>query len=107
MRKKKDGCFKKIGKRISNFPLVVKIKKTKENIKRKVTTSPIYVKLLQWRDKLANPILNALLAFFNCLSPCWTFLFVKRKEFVEENGARTEIQMLVQIKDTFIFQIFV
>ena len=90
MRKKKDGCFEKIKMRISDSPLVVKVKETKERIKHKVTTSPAYIAFLQKRDKLANHILNGLLAFFSSIAPCWTFLFVKRPDESSEDSKKTK-----------------
>ena len=51
--------------------------KAKEKIKKKLSSSPTYIKFLRARDKLAKRIHTALLAFFDALSPFLTFLCLK------------------------------
>ena len=48
-----------------------------EKIDKKLAKYPAYVKFLRIRDKVAECILAALLAFFNAVGPVWNFLFVK------------------------------
>ena len=53
------------------------LKKIARKIDKKLAKYPAYVKFLKFRDKVAECILAALLAFFNAVGPVWNFLFVK------------------------------
>ena len=52
-------------------------KKITRKIDKKLAKYPAYVKFLKFRDKVAECILAALLAFFDAVGPVWNFLFVK------------------------------
>ena len=54
-----------------------KIKRFREKISKKISSSPTHGKFLRMRDKLADRIKNALLACFSAIGPVWIFLFVK------------------------------
>ena len=71
--------------------MIEKFQRFYKKLKRKVTSTPAYARLLWIRDKLAKPILNGLLACFTFLSPCWTFLFIKKEDFNGENEFADEI----------------
>ena len=57
-----------------------KIKRFREKISNKISSSPTYKKFIRKRDKLAGPMKNALLAFFNAIGPVWKFLFLKTQD---------------------------
>ena len=99
MRKKKDGCFKKIDKKIFSLSICINIRKFYERIKKKVTNSPAYKKFLQKRNKLTNRIRDCLLAFFGFFGPCWSFLCIKTPDIDETTGVSNEIRyMVIQTK---------
>ena len=52
-------------------------RKTKAKIEKKLKRYPAYHKLIRVRDAIAEYIRRGLLAFFNAISPVWTFLCVK------------------------------
>ena len=87
-----------MGNKISNLPIFVKVRKTKDSLKKRVASSPAYKKFLRKRNKLANCIRDGILAFFSILGPCWTFLFVKTPDIDETTGVSNEIsKMVIQI----------
>ena len=51
-----------------------------QRIKDRVKKSPTFVKMSDVRDKLAERILVALLAFFDFVGPVWNFLFLRTGE---------------------------
>ena len=57
-----------------------KIKRFREKISNKISSSSTYKKFIQKRDKLAGRIKNALLAFFSSIGPVWNFLFLKTQD---------------------------
>ena len=57
-----------------------KIKRFREKISNKIKASPTYKKFIRKRDELADPIKNALLAFFTSIGPVWNFLFLKTQD---------------------------
>ena len=63
-----------------------------ENIKKKVTNSAVYVKFLRMRDKVTKRILNGLLAFFDIIGPCLSFIFIKtpNPDEISQNVIQTE-----------------
>ena len=56
--------------------MIEKIKSFFEKKPKKSSSSPTKENFIQKRDKLAESIKNALLAFFDAISPVWTFLFL-------------------------------
>ena len=54
-----------------------KIKRFFDKTSNKISSSPTYVKFLLKRDKLAERVKNALLAFLNAIGSVWNFLFLK------------------------------
>ena len=56
------------------------------------------------RDKLAQGIKNALLSFFNTISPLWNFLFLKTQDPDESDLQSNEIRQDV-IETSFIVEI--
>ena len=52
-------------------------KETRKKIHKKLAKYTVYMEFLRFRDKVAECILTALLAFFNAVGPVWKFLFVK------------------------------
>ena len=65
-----------------------------QKIKDKIKKSDTFVKFLRVRDKLAERILAALLAFFDAISPCWKFLFLKTPEEIENESSQRVIQFV-------------
>ena len=57
-----------------------KIKRFREKVSNKIKSSPTYKKFIKKRDKLAEPIKHALLAFFSSIGPVWNFLFLKTQD---------------------------
>ena len=57
-----------------------------EKVKNKISSHPAYVKFIQKRDRLANRIFVALLAFFDVISPVLTFLCIKKVDPDEKTG---------------------
>ena len=84
-----------MGNKISSLPVCVKVRKTKDSLKKRVTSSPTYKKFLKKRDKLANRIRDGILAFFSIFGPCWTFLFVKTSDSDETSEVDNEISKKV------------
>ena len=72
-----------------------KVKKVKNKIKRRVTSSPIYVRFILIRNKIAEYILDGLLAALTYLSPVLTFLCIKKEDFDGPNGFRNNIRSQV------------
>ena len=70
-----------------------KLKKIKNKIKEKVTSSPAYVKFIRIRDKVAKCILDNLLAFFSYISPVLIFLCIKKEDFDGPNDVRNELRL--------------
>ena len=52
--------------------MIEKIKQLYKKVKIKVSSHPAYVKFIQKRDRLADRMLVALLAFFDAISPVLT-----------------------------------
>ena len=52
-------------------------KNVKNKVKNKLASSPTYAKFLRVRDKNAERVLTALLAFFDIVGPIWNFFFLK------------------------------
>ena len=91
--KKKAGCVKLIVSCFQLKPVLTSkylllsltkkrrkmgiFKKLTRKIDKKLAKYPAYVKFLKFRDKVAECILVALLAFFSAVGPVWNFLFVK------------------------------
>ena len=48
-----------------------------EKIQQFLLTLPLVIAMLRLRDGISEKLRLLILAFFDCLSPCWTFLFVK------------------------------
>ena len=66
--------------------MIGKIKQLYKKVKTKITSHPVYVKFIQKRDKLADRMLVALLAFFDAISPVLTFLCINQVDPDEETG---------------------
>ena len=66
-------------------------KKVKTKIIKKLEKYPAYAKLLKVRDKVAEYILIALMAFFNAVGPVWNFLFVKAPNPDKSSGTGNKI----------------
>ena len=75
-----------------------KIKRVLEKNKQKAARSAIYVKFLQVRDKTADYMLNAILAFSDAVSPVWTFLFVKTPEEPGKESGQTDTKSFGSLK---------
>ena len=81
--------------KIASLPIFAKVRRIKVKIKKKVTTSPTYKTFLRKRDEVADCIRLALLAFFDFLGPCWTFLCIKTPDIDETTGISNEIRRIV------------
>ena len=66
--------------------MIEKIKQLYNRVKTKISSHPTYVKFIQKRDKLADRMLVALLAFFDAISPVLTFLCINKVDPDEETG---------------------
>ena len=53
-------------------------KNIKNNFNAMLVDSPVYVKFLELKKKLANGVLKALLGIFSVIGPVWNFFFVKK-----------------------------
>ena len=80
MREKKDGCFKKVKKRVTSHPKYVALRRKKQEVAKRITSHPVHVKFIKKRDKLAERIRVALLAFFGFCSPLCTLLCIKTSD---------------------------
>ena len=61
--------------------------KKSEGFCTKVLDSAACQVMFNVRDKVAEKMLQMILAFFACLSPCWKFLFLKSSNKMEnDNG---------------------
>ena len=58
-----------------------KIRKLSEKVENRVKTSAAYVEFLRRRDKLANGILQKLLAFLTVLSPFLAYFCLKPSNY--------------------------
>ena len=63
-----------------------KVRKLSEKVENRVKTSTAYVEFLRRRDKLANGILQELLAFFTVLSPFLAYFCLKPSNSGVSNG---------------------
>ena len=61
-------------------------KETKKKTNEKLLEYPAYAKLLEFRDKAANRMLIALLAFFDLISPLLTYLCTKKPDTENETN---------------------
>ena len=68
-----------------------KVKGYYKKVKNKVKATPTYVKIRRVGDKLAGPILRALLACFGVIGPIWSFLFIKTPDPNDSSETRNEI----------------
>ena len=91
-----------MGNKISSLSICVKVRKAKESLKKRVTSTPTYKKFLKKRDKLANRIRDGILAFFSILGPCWTLLFVKTSDNDKTSEVGNKIsKKVIQKWDSF------
>ena len=54
-----------------------KLRDDVKKIKQFLLTLPFFIGLLKVRDDISEKLRQLILAFFDFLSPCWTFLFIK------------------------------
>ena len=57
-----------------------------DNISRRVSKHSAFKTFIRQRDKVADRIRIAILAFFSAVTPLWTFLFVKTPDPDNETG---------------------
>ena len=55
-------------------------------IKQYLMSLPFVIGLLKIRDEISEKLRQLILAFFDFLSPCWTFLFIKKSNPDEYNN---------------------
>ena len=60
--------------------------KNKSKTNEKLLEYPAWAKLLQFRDKVANRMLTALLAFFDLIGPLLTYLCTKKPDTENETN---------------------
>ena len=58
--------------------MIGEIKQLYKKVKNKISSHSAYVKFIQKRDRLADRMLVALLAFFDAISPVLTFLCINK-----------------------------
>ena len=69
-----------------------KIKRLREKISNKISSSSTDKKMVKKRDKLAGCVKNAFLAFVNAIGPVWNFLFLKSQDPDESDLRSNEIR---------------
>ena len=80
--------------------------KIKNKIKSKLANSPTYANFLRTRDKIADRIRVAILAFFDFLSPCWNFLCFATLNPDETNKAGNEYSWVTDHISVIIHTLF-
>ena len=63
--------------------------------KRRVTRLQMKANNKVTNFSISKLLLNAILAFFDFVAPCWKLICVKERVFVEENGTKTELSLKV------------
>ena len=66
-------------------------KNIKNNFNAMLVDSPVYVKFLELKKKLANGVLKALLGIFSVIGPVWNFFFVKKPDGHPERKPKVHI----------------
>ena len=87
MRKKTKNRRKRASYNVSNLvpcQAVLSVKRKLhdaiEKIQQYLLTLPFIIGLLRIRDHIGEKLRQLILAFFDFLSPCWTFLFIHKSE---------------------------
>ena len=72
-----------------------KIKRFREKISNKISSSSTYKKFIRKRDKLAERMKNAFLACLSSIGPVWNLLFLKTQDPDESEQPSNEIRQNV------------
>ena len=69
-------------------------------IKQFLLTLPFVIGLLKVRDDISEKLRQLILAFFDFLSPCWTFLFIKTPK---NDGTKSKNEtILIEMKNIIV-----
>ena len=77
-----------------------KLRDSIEKIQLFLLTIPFVIALLKVRDEISEKLRQLILGFFDCLSPCWTFLFIKTPK---NDGTKSKNEtILIEMKNIII-----
>ena len=77
-----------------------KLRDDVKKIKQFLLTLPFVIGLLKVRDDIGEKLRQLILAFFDFLSPCWTFLFIKTPK---NDGTKSKNEtILIEMKNIII-----
>ena len=86
-----DGAFTSVKRKLHDFF---------EKIQQFLLTLPFVIGILKVRDEISEKLRLLILAFFDFLSPCWTFLFIKSQKNDEPKSKNEAI--LIEMKEIII-----
>ena len=69
-----------------------------ERVQQFLLTIPFVIGLLKVRDEISEKLRLFILAFFDFLSPCWTFLFIKKPKSNKDGVKSRRKTILASLK---------